>query len=89
MVQHLGSTYVLGAPRAKALAMATPVGAIFLVGGIVSCAPSHVFHGWKPDPFLDKRRRRYRRRTLPEGVTVEIRLGRDVSFGGCPPPLGA
>jgi len=20
---------------------------------------------------------------------VEIRLGRDVSFGGCPPPLGA
>ena len=80
---------MLGAPRAKALAMATPVGTVFLVGGVVFLCPSHVFHGWKPGPFLDKRQRRNQRHTLPEGVTVEIRLGRDVSFGGCPPPLGA
>lgn len=78
-VRDLGPRIVSGAPWAKALVTVTPVGAAFNIGDVVF--PSSMSSlGENPVHIFVERRQRHR--TLPEGVTVGIRLSHNVPFGG-------
>jgi hypothetical protein len=54
-------------------------GCRFPVEGVIS--PSTSSTGENPVHILDKRRGRYRHRSLPNGVAIGTRLGHDVTSG--------